>query len=108
MNMMKIMKQLSLVAAITTLSGCAVVAGPVSNGFIVTNLKGPGHATTHVDAPKEGVGCATNVLGLFATGDASIETAKRSARITEVASVDYQSNSFLGLYARFCVLVRGK
>lgn len=55
-----------------------------------------------------GTGCATNLLGLIAMGDASIDTAKRSARITEVASVDYDSFSVLGVYARFCVLVRGK
>lgn len=99
---------IALILAASTMSGCAVVGAPVSNGFLVTNLRGPGHATSLVDSPKQGTGCSTNVLGLFATGDSSIDTAKRSARITEVASVDYDSFSVLGIYARFCVIVRGK
>lgn len=105
---MKKLMALSLAVTVSAVSGCAVVGAPVSNGMIVTNLKGPGHATTSVDATKQGTGCATNILGLFASGDASIDTAKKSARITEVSSVDYQSNSLLGIYARFCVIVRGK
>lgn len=90
------------------LGGCAMVGAPVSNGIILTNLRGPINATTLNDAPKLGTGCSTNVLGLIATGDSSIDTAKRSARITEVATVDYDSFSLLGIYARFCVIVRGK
>ena len=105
---MKLFRTTSLVVSLSALTGCAMVAAPVSNGALITNLRGPGHVTTLTESPKMGTGCATNLLGLIAMGDASIDTAKRSARITEVASVDYDSFSVLGVYARFCVLVRGK
>jgi hypothetical protein len=105
---LKQFRTISLVVSLSALTGCAMVGAPVSNGALITNLRGPGHVTTLTESPKLGTGCATNLLGLIAMGDASIDTAKRSARITEVASVDYDSFSVLGVYARFCVLVRGK
>lgn len=105
---MRLCRSISLAVGLSLLTGCALVGAPVSNGALITNLRGPGHVTTMTDATKLGTGCATNLLGLIAMGDASIDTAKRSARITEVSSVDYDSFSVLGVYARFCVLVRGK
>jgi hypothetical protein len=47
-------------------------------------------------------------MGLVATGDASIEAAKRAGGIQEVASVDHQSTSILGIMGEFCTIVRGK
>lgn len=44
----------------------------------------------------------------MATGDASIDEAKRAGGIKEIASVDYQVNSVLGIYAQFCTIVKGK
>lgn len=105
---MKNIKALFIGATISVLTGCALVGGPVSNGVLLTNLRGPGHATTLTEAPKMGTGCSSNILGLIATGDSSIDAAKRSVNITQVASVDYDSFSVLGIYARFCVIVRGK
>ncbi len=104
----KLYLSVSVVATLFTISGCAMVAAPVSNGLLMTNLRGPGHTTTLTEAPKMGTGCSTNILGLVAMGDSSIDAAKRSARITEVATVDFDSFSLLGVYARFCVIVRGK
>jgi len=106
--MNKISKIIVMASGLSLLSGCALVGGPVSNGLLMTNLRGPGHATVNTETPKMGTGCSSNVLGLIATGDSSIDAAKRSANITEVASVDYDSFSLLSVYARFCVIVRGK
>lgn len=105
MNMITKLATTSMLLA--GLSGCAMVAAPVSNGALFTNVRGPGHATTAVEAKKQGTGCSSNILGLIATGDSSIDSAKNSANIKEVSSVDYDSLSVLGIYARFCVVVRG-
>jgi hypothetical protein len=58
-----------------------------------------------VDAPnnavsceKKGTGTSTNVLGLFAFGDASIASAKKTAGITKVDSVDVAHTGVLGLF----------
>ena len=46
-------------------------------------------------------------LGIIATGDASIDAAKKAGGITNVASVDHDSTSILGLFATFCTVVKG-
>jgi hypothetical protein len=45
---------------------------------------------------------------LIATGDASIDSAAKSAGIKTIHHVDYQSKSILGLYAEFTVIVYGE
>jgi len=54
-----------------------------------------------------GESCARVMLALFAWGDASIETAKRNAGITEVTTVDHESFNFLG-FGSFCTIVHGQ
>lgn len=44
---------------------------------------------------------------LFATGDASVETAARNAGITTIHHVDYEIMSVLGVFARFTIFVYG-
>ncbi len=57
---------------------------------------------------KTGEACATSILGIVASGDASIDAAKQAGGINEVLSVDYKSTSVLGLYASFCTIVKGR
>jgi len=100
--------KLVLVAVLLAgLLGCAGVMSPVGNGFLFTSLQGPLGATPATNATKKGEACASNVLGLFATGDASIDSAKRAGGISEVSAVDHDSFSVLFLYAKFCTIVRG-
>jgi hypothetical protein len=93
--------------------GCVLAAALISGcGFYSTiygNVRGPVTATSQATpATKEGHGCAKSILlGLFAFGDASIDSAKRAAGITSVVSVDFQSTNVLGLYSTFCTVVRG-
>jgi hypothetical protein len=89
------------------LLGCAGVVSPVGNGLLFTSVKGPVGATPVAPATKKGESCASNILGLFATGDASIDSAKRDGGISEVSAVDHDSFSVLILYARYCTIVRG-
>ena len=93
-------------AAVFT-TGCATVASPVGNGAIVTSVQGPVAMTENVGSKKSGKSCASNVLGLFATGDASIEQARRNGGVAKVASVDHSAFSVLFLYSKFCTIVHG-
>jgi hypothetical protein len=102
------MRNLMLIAAgvVLFLAGCQPVASPVM-GFIYLDAKGP-IAATQGTGMREGTACAKSIMGLVATGDASIEAAKRAGGIQEVASVDHHSTSTLGIVGEFCTIVRGK
>jgi hypothetical protein len=92
---------------LVSVSGCATVASPVP-AWLYQNVHGPVDAENGVEPVKEGKACATNILGIVSTGDASIDAAKQAGGIKEVASVDYQVNSVLGLFAKFCTVVKGR
>ena len=96
------------VLALISVSGCAVVASPGGNGSIYTSVQGPIAPGTATSGSKTGRACAMNVLGVVATGDASIAEAKRQGGITTVASVDHESLSVLGVYSRFCTVAAGE
>ncbi len=57
---------------------------------------------------KRGEGCASNILGIIATGDASAASAAKQAGITKIASVDGTASSILGIYGTYCVVVTGE
>lgn len=93
--------------AMPSLGGCAFVASPV-NGVLYTNVQGPVTATTLAKSTRVGEACASTILGVVATGDASIDAAKRAGQITEVSSVDFRSHHILLLYGQFCTIVHGE
>ena len=102
------MKRILGVAAITILlTGCAAGLSPVGYGFF-TNVDGPITATEHVDSSKNGSACAINVLGLVATGDASIYKAKKNGGISKISTADYSSNGIYPIFGRTCVNVTGE
>ncbi len=51
---------------------------------------------------------ATSVLGIYASGDASIDAAAKSAGITKIHHVDEQSTNILGFFAKYTVYVYGE
>ena len=97
---------LALAVAVGTLSGCAVASSPV-HGALYTDVKGPVAATAAQTHTKEGQSCANSVLGLVATGDASIEAARVAGGISQISSVSHSTMNILGFYATFCTIVRG-
>ncbi len=101
-----------LVAAITLatmlFTGCAAYAVTPVFGALYTDVKAPLTATSNSEYSKVGTGEATSILGLIATGDASIQTAARNAGITKIHHVDFESKSVLGIYAKFTVYVYGE
>ena len=67
-------------------------------GGLYTGIKTPGQITDHKEGvSKVGISSAMSVLGLFAVGDASIQTAMENGGITKVHHVDYKTRSVLFL-----------
>jgi hypothetical protein len=97
-----------LVATIgLTATGCMTVASPVA-GWVFTDAKYGDTATTATAATKEGRACATSILAMVATGDASVAAAKANGGITEVSSVDHTAKNILGVFGEFCTVVKGR
>lgn len=92
-------------AGTATLSGCIAVYTPAI-GVLYTEVRHPGDAEGAVGA-KEGRSCAQAILGLVATGDASIKAAAAAGGIKNVTSVDHYTRNILGVLGEFCTIVRG-
>lgn len=104
-------RKLGLLACLTLvvfLSGCAAYSVSPVTGFLYTDVKGPAGATSNDGSSKMGIAKAQSILGLVATGDASIELAMKNGGITKIHHVDYQSKSVLGIWAEFTVIVYGE
>lgn len=102
------MKKLSaLLMSFSLLGGCATAVSPVT-GLMYANVKAPMTATAADDKPQRvGRASVRSVLGIIATGDASINTAARNGGIREIHYVDYESQNFFGVLAEFTVVVYG-
>lgn len=88
-------------------SGCAGVMTPAV-GTIYSNTSAPIAATMASDYSKSGTASCSSILGMVATGDASITAAMRNGGITKIHHVDYNSTSILGLYAKMTTTVYGE
>lgn len=104
---MKKILAVAAMAAVVTLSGCAMV--PFQPGTIYTQqvlpVDAPNNAAT---CAKRGTGMTTNILGLFAFGDGGVAGAKKSAGISKVDSVDITHFSILGLFSTTTTAVCGE
>jgi hypothetical protein len=96
-------------AMLSSLGGCAMatggngmVEGLIYSGYKMGGVVGSGAGT------KSGQACASSILGWIALGDASIASAKAAGGITQVAHVDHDIFSILGLYATSCTTVVGQ
>jgi hypothetical protein len=85
-------------------TGCVGVYSPAM-GSIIMNVKGPWSTTGSVGS-REGRACAQSILGMVATGDASIKAAASNGGVTKIASIDHESTWFI-VYGEFCTIVRG-
>jgi hypothetical protein len=103
------MKNLLIIAAVALfMSSCAAYSTAPVLGAIYTDVKAPLVATANTVATKVGTAEATSILGLVATGDASINAAAQKAGIKKISHVDYHSTSILGIFAKFTVYVYGE
>ena len=99
---------LALILGLVTATGCAVVTRTPVPGGLYTESTSPMLATSNPAGTRLGVACQQSILGLFATGDASIEAARRNGGITMISSIDETANSIALVYAKYCVVVRGR
>ena len=99
------MKKMILTAACAfVLAGCA---GTVPMGAIYTNVKLP-LDTTDLGAATMKVGTASckSYFAIVATGDCSIETAKKAGGITHIHHIDWDIRNTIGI-AKYKVMVYG-
>lgn len=89
------------------LSACAGVVAPVT-GVLYKNVDAPLAATMASASSKRGESSCSSILGIVATGDASIDAAMRNGGITKIHHVDYNGTSFLGIYATMTTTVYGE
>ncbi|PID77743.1 MAG: TRL-like protein family [Deltaproteobacteria bacterium] len=88
------------------ISGCATNF-PVGVGY--TRLKLPVTATSSNEPySKVGVAQCTSILGLVATGDASIEAAMKNGNITKIHHIDWDVENFFGVYGKYTITVYGE
>ncbi len=90
------------------LTGCGAFVASPAPGAIYSDLQYPFMVTGEVGSTKVGTAEAQTILGLFASGDASIQTAMRRGGIEKVSHIDIQARSILGIYATYTVYVYGE
>ena len=94
------------IVGIFLLSGCQPVAAPVM-GVLMLDTQYGDSATAGPAPTKQGKACAKSIMGLVATGDASIQAAKANGGISTISHVDHSANSILGIVAEWCTIVKG-
>ena len=95
---------LLLATASLALAGCATTTYPVAGMWtqdVRVSVDGKMPAGS-----KEGKSCVTSYLGVFAMGDASVETAAANGGITRVQSVEALINARI-VMGTYCTVVRG-
>ncbi len=86
-------------------TSCAT--GPVGGG-LYHNIKYGVDISSKTKGGKTGTACQSSILGLFATGDASISAAKANGEIKSVHTVDAESTNIIGVYQKYCTIVTGR
>lgn len=102
--MKKLFKTMA-VAAILSLASCASVPTAAT---LYTDVTEGLTATSNTVGTKVGKSSASNVLGLIATGDASINEAAKQAGIKKISHVDVKKFSILGLFTTITTFVYGE
>ena len=99
-----------VVGASMLFGGCAAGPNPLT-GFWYSDVKYPGYydgASERGVGSKTGDATATSILGLVATGDASISAACSKGGIKTINTVDHHYTNILGLYAKWTTVVTGE
>lgn len=103
---MKALRLVLILGAVAALAGCALL---VPMGNVYTGVKLPMAATANSGAStKTGEATCVSVLAVVATGDCSIEAAKKNGGITKVHSVDWEVKNILGIYGTYKTIVSGE
>ena len=100
---------LSLLATLIIVSGCAMTGGSSGTGgaWLTMGTTEGILVTAHKAGTKTGTACTSNILGLYSSGDASIDTAAKAGGITNVSTVDRQYTNYAYFYGKMCTIVTG-
>ena len=97
---------LALVACLGLL--CASCATNYPVGVAYTSLRLPVAVGPETgDAMKLGIAQSRSIFGLIATGDSSVEAACDVGKITRIHHVDWEVESFFGIYSVYKTRVYG-
>lgn len=92
------------------LLGCAAVQTPLV-GTVYTDVQFPSYydgVDNGGPGLKKGQAMATSILGIVATGDASVAAAARNGGIKIIHTADTHATSVLGIYATYTTVVTGE
>ena len=98
-------KLLFVVGATLLLAACATPSTEVGIALFSDTVQPL--MVTNNSGTKVGRACGKNYLGLFITGDMSVDAAKKDGKITQVSSVDKEIKSY-AIYSEVCTVVRGR
>ena len=104
--MNKTIKSISL-SALLLISACSSSGVSAGGGALFTSAIEGVSAINGVSISKTGKACGHNILGLASTGDSSINAAKNEGQINNIATIDRDYFSILGLYSKSCLIVNG-
>ncbi|MBO5911750.1 MAG: TRL-like family protein [Elusimicrobiaceae bacterium] len=99
-------KMMFVLGSVLLLGACATPSTEIGIALFSDTVQ-PLMVTNNAGANKVGRACGKNYLGLFITGDMSVEAAKKDGKITQVASVDKEIKSY-AIYSEVCTVVRGR
>lgn len=103
----------ALAAAALTTTACAGVpfAGRPAVGTMPTLYANTSSSEWFTDnsrtGGKAGEACATSILGLVTTGNASASEAARKAGITRITFTENTFENIVGVYSKYCLIVHG-
>ena len=103
-----IRKAIALATLALLTSGCAMSMGTPVTGFLYQGAKGTIGATSNPIGGKSGESCASSILGIIGTGDASAAAAAKAGGISKISTVDNSNFAILGIYAKNCTMVTGE
>ncbi len=103
--MKKFLFPLALATALIV-SSCGVTKSPLQ-GYMYTDVTSGLHATGNTLGKKVGRASVKSYLNLIAVGDASIQTAAKSAGINNISHIDEHVNTIFGVVSTHEVIVYG-
>jgi len=103
------MKSLIPLFSLLILAGCATTGSNSGTGAAFFNMETTEAVavTAHKLGSKSGTACATNILGIYASGNASVHAAAQAGGITNITSIDKQYTNYAFFYGKMCTIVTG-
>ena len=101
------MKKFIAIASVLLITSCAYPLSSTGPGGLFTATKEGVSANNNQSATRSGTACGYNVLGVAAFGDSSVDQAKMNGGIKNIATMDREYFSVLGIFAKSCLIVKG-